>query len=39
MRRYSSGMGSEEHDAKILEMVRQTNAQVLTILNERMKEK
>ena len=39
MRRYSSGMGSEEHDAKILELVRQTNAQVLTILNERMKEK
>ena len=39
MRRYSSGMGSEEHDAQILEMVRQTNAQVLTILNERMKEK
>ena len=38
MRRYSSGMGSEEHDAQILEMVRQTNAQVLTILNERMKE-
>ena len=39
MRRYSSGMGSEEHNAQILEMVRQTNAQVLTILNERMKEK
>ena len=39
MRRYSSGMGSEEHDAQILELVRQTNAQVLTILNERMKEK
>lgn len=38
MRRYSSGMGSEEHDAQILELVRQTNAQVLTILNERMKE-
>ena len=39
MRRYSSGMGSEEHDAQILELVRQTNAQVLSILNERMKEK
>ena len=39
MRRYSSGMGSEEHDAQILEMVRRTNAQVLTILNERMEEK
>lgn len=39
MRRYSSGMGSEEHDAQILGLVRQTNAQVLTILNERMKEK
>ena len=39
MRRYSSGMGSKEHDAQILELVRQTNAQVLTILNERMKEK
>ena len=39
MRRYSSGMGSEEHDAQILELVRQTNEQVLTILNERMKEK
>ena len=38
MRRYSSGMGSEEHDAQILELVRQTNSQVLTILNERMKE-
>ena len=38
MRRYSSGMGSAEHDAQILELVRQTNAQVLTILNERMKE-
>ena len=38
MRRYSSGMGSKEHDAQILELVRQTNAQVLTILNERMKE-
>ena len=39
MRRYSSGMGSEEHNAQILELVRQTNAQVLTILNERVKEK
>ena len=39
MRRYSSGMGSEEHNAQILEMVRRTNAQVLTILNERMEEK
>ena len=39
MRRYSSGMGSEEHDAQILEMVRRTNAQVMTILNERMEEK
>ena len=39
MRRYSSGMGSEEHDAQILKMVRRTNAQVLTILNERMEEK
>ena len=38
MRRYSSGMGSKEHDAQILELVRQTNSQVLTILNERMKE-
>ena len=38
MRRYSSGMGSKEHDAQILELVRQTNEQVLTILNERMKE-
>ena len=38
MRRYSSGMGSAEHDAQILELVRQTNEQVLTILNERMKE-
>lgn len=38
MRRYSSGMGSEEHNAQILEMVRRTNEQVLTILNERMKE-
>ena len=38
MRRYSSGMGSEEHDAQILELVRQTNAQVLTVLNERMEE-
>lgn len=38
MRRYSSGMGSAEHDAQILELVRQTNAQVLSILNERMKE-
>jgi len=39
MRRYSNGMGSEEHNAQILEMVRRTNAQVLTILNERMEEK
>ena len=39
MRRYSSGMGSKEHDAQILEMVRRTNAQVLTILNKRMEEK
>lgn len=39
MRRYSSGMGSEEHNAQILEMVRRTNAQVLTILNKRMEEK
>ena len=39
MRRYSSGMGSKEHDAQILELVSQTNAQVLTVLNERMKEK
>ena len=39
MRRYSSGMGSKEHDAQILELVRQTNSQVLTILNERMEEK
>ena len=39
MRRYSSGMGSKEHDTQILELVRQTNAQVLTILNERMEEK
>ena len=39
MRRYSSGMGSEEHNIQILEMVRRTNAQVLTILNERMEEK
>ena len=39
MRRYSGGMGSEEHDAQILEMVRRTNAQVLTILNERMEGK
>ena len=39
MRRYSSGMGSEEHNAQILEMVRRTNDQVLTILNERMEEK
>ena len=39
MRRYSRGMGSEEHNAQILEMVRRTNAQVLTILNERMEEK
>ena len=39
MRRYSSGMGSEEHDAQILELVRRTNAQVLTILNERMEGK
>lgn len=39
MRRYSSGMGSEEHNAQILEMVRCTNAQVLTILNKRMEEK
>lgn len=39
MRRYSSGMGSEEHNAQILEIVRRTNAQVLTILNERMEEK
>ena len=38
MRRYSSGMGSEEHNAQILEMVRRTNAQVLTILNKRMEE-
>ena len=38
MRRYSNGMGSEEHNAQILEMVRRTNAQVLTILNERMEE-
>ena len=38
MRRYSSGMGSEEHDAQILELVRQTNEQALSILNERMKE-
>ena len=38
MRRYSSGMGSEEHNAQILEMVRRTNEQVLTILNERMEE-
>ena len=38
MRRYSDGMGSEEHNAQILEMVRRTNAQVLTILNERMEE-
>ena len=39
MRRYSNGMGSEEHNAQILEMVRRTNAQVLTILNERMEGK
>ena len=39
MRRYSDGMGSEEHNAQILEMVRRTNAQVLTILNERMEGK
>ena len=39
MRRYSSGMGSEEHNVQILEMVRRTNAQVLTILNKRMEEK
>ena len=39
MLRYSSGMGSEEHNAQILEMVRRTNEQVLTILNERMEEK
>ena len=39
MRSYSSGMGSEEHNAQILEMVRRTNAQVLTILNKRMEEK
>ena len=39
MRRYSDGMGSEEHNTQILEMVRRTNAQVLTILNERMEEK
>ena len=39
MRRYSSGMGSEEHNAQILEMVCRTNEQVLTILNERMEEK
>ena len=39
MRRYSSGMGSKEHDAQILEMVRRTNAQVLTIMNKRMEEK
>ena len=39
MRRYSSGMGSEEHNAQILEMVRRTNEQVLTILNERLEEK
>ena len=39
MRRYSRGMGSEEHNAQILEMVRCTNAQVLTILNKRMEEK
>ena len=39
MRRYSDGMGSEEHNAQILEMVRRTNEQVLTILNERMEEK
>lgn len=39
MRRYSNGMGSQEHNAQILEMVRRTNAQVLTILNERMEEK
>ena len=38
MRRYSNGMGSQEHNAQILEMVRRTNEQVLTILNERMKE-
>ena len=38
MRRYSSGMGSEEHNAQILEMVRRTNEQVLTILNKRMEE-
>ena len=39
MRRYSDGMGSQEHNTQILEMVRRTNAQVLTILNERMEEK
>ena len=39
MRRYSNGMGSEKHNAQILEMVRRTNAQVLTILNERMEGK
>ena len=39
MRRYSNGMGSEENNAQILEMVRRTNAQVLTILNERMEGK
>ena len=39
MRRYSGGMGSQEHNAQILEMVRRTNAQVLTILNERMEGK
>ena len=39
MRHYSSGMGSKEHNAQILEMVRRTNEQVLTILNERMEEK
>ena len=39
MRRYSDGMGSEEHNTQILEMVRRTNELVLTILNERMEEK
>ena len=37
MRRYSEGMGSDENNGLIMSMVRKTNAQVMSILDERMR--
>lgn len=36
MRRYSEGMGSDENNGLIMSMVRKTNAQVMSILDERI---